>query len=199
MKILAFSDVHMNVDFLRQVVDEAETADVVVGAGDFATAGGSASAMIEILAQIEKPVVIVSGNHDNLLELTRLCSGVEHIHLLHGDGVNIDGVEFYGLGCEVPQMNELKWNEWLSEEAAVNMLQACPEKCVLLTHSPAYGHCDLQIYGKNEGSVAILDCVKAKQPKLHLCGHIHNQWGVSSLIGNTPTHNLGPSVNWFEV
>lgn len=199
MKILAFSDVHMNVDFLQQVIVQSTKADVIVAAGDFANEGGSALCIIEQLVKIERPVVIVSGNHDNLMELTKMCDEFEHIHLLHGSGVNIDGVAFYGLGCEVPRINEENWNEWLGEEAATHMLEDCPDGCVLVTHSPAYGYCDLQIYGANEGSKAILDCVKMKQPQLHLCGHIHNGWGVSSLIGDTPTHNLGPSVNWFEI
>ena len=199
MKILAFSDVHMNVDFASQVVAQSVTADVIVAAGDFANKGGSALAIIEQFVKIEKPVVIVAGNHDNLMELTKICDELAHVHLLHGNGVRIDGESFYGLGCEVPQLNQETWNEWLSEDAAAKMLEDCSNGSVLVTHSPAYGHCDLQIYGANEGSKAILDCVKAKQPKLHLCGHIHNAWGVSSHIGDTPTHNLGPSVNWFEI
>ncbi|PCI87823.1 MAG: serine/threonine protein phosphatase [Hyphomicrobiales bacterium] len=199
MKILAFSDIHMNADFMLEVIAQSAVADVIVAAGDFANKGGSSWHIIEPFTKIRKPVVVVSGNHDNLMELTKLCNEHEHIHLLHGGGVNIDGVDFYGLGCEVPQINQENWNEWLDEEAAARMLEGCPVGCVLVTHSPAYGHCDLQIYGANEGSKAIFDCVKMKQPQLHLCGHIHNGWGVSSFIGNTPTHNLGPSVNWFEI
>lgn len=199
MKILAFSDVHMNVDFMLQVVEQSAQADVIVAAGDFANKGGSSLRVIEQLAKIARPVMLVSGNHDNLLELTKMCDAYEHIHLLHGGGITVDGVDFYGLGCEVPQINQENWNEWLGEESAAHMLENCPNGCVLVTHSPAFGHCDLQIYGANEGSKAILDCVTNKQPKLHLCGHIHNAWGVSSRIGDTPTHNLGPSVNWFEI
>lgn len=199
MKILAFSDVHMNVNFMQQVVERSAGADIIVAAGDFANKGSSSLSIIEPLGKIEQTVVIVSGNHDNLLELTKICNEFEHIHLLHGSGVSIDGVAFYGLGCEVPRVNEENWNEWLDEEAAANMLAGCSVGGVLVTHSPAYGHCDLQIYGANEGSKAVLDCVKIKQPQLHLCGHIHNGWGASSLIGNTPTHNLGPSVNWFKI
>ncbi|MGL1922227.1 MAG: metallophosphoesterase family protein [Hyphomicrobiales bacterium] len=199
MKILAFSDAHSNESFLQQIVEQAEFADVVVGAGDFAVKGGSAAHMLKKLADISVPVMIVSGNHDNLFELMRLSENIENINLLHGNGLNIDGVEFYGLGCEVPQRNTENWNEWLSEPAATKMLIDSPKKCVLITHSPAMGHCDLQIYGANEGSDAVLACIENKQPVLHLCGHIHNAWGVSSKIGNTPTHNLGPSVNWFEI
>lgn len=199
MKILAFSDVHMNLGFVEQVIVRSTKADVIVAAGDFANKGGSALNVLNQLMKITQPVVVVSGNHDNLMELTKICGESKNIHLLHSSGINIDGVDFYGLGCEVPQINEENWNESLSEEAAAKMLKACPNNSVLVTHSPAYGHCDLQIYGVNEGSRAVLDCIKNKQPKLHLCGHIHNGWGVSSLIGNTPTHNLGPSVNWFVV
>lgn len=67
MKILAFSDVHMNVNFMQQVVERSAGADIIVAAGDFANKGSSSLSIIEPLGKIEQTVVIVSGNHDNLL------------------------------------------------------------------------------------------------------------------------------------
>ncbi|NRA88466.1 MAG: metallophosphoesterase, partial [Rhizobiales bacterium] len=119
--------------------------------------------MIGILSKINKPVLLVSGNHDNLMQIRKLCLQHEHLHLLHGDGIAIDGIDFFGLGCEVPKSNDNDWNEWLSEDAAAKMLKNMPNDCVLISHSPAYGKCDLQIYGAHEGSNAILDCVELKQ------------------------------------
>jgi Icc-related predicted phosphoesterase len=37
------------------------------------------------------------------------------------------------------------------------------------------------------------------QPKLLLCGHIHDGWGEEGTIGGTRVKNLGPTVNWFDV
>lgn len=58
---------------------------------------------------------------------------------------------------------------------------------------------DLQSNGEHQGSNAIRDAALRVQPKLLLCGHIHDAWGTSGHIGSTPVYNLGPTLNWFTV
>lgn len=69
---------------------------------------------------------------------------------------------------------------------------------ILVCHQPPYGILDKvtaeyapkQWKGKHAGSKAILDYIKKRQPKLVLCGHIHEQEGKKK-IGKTQVHNLG--------
>ena len=85
------------------------------------------------------------------------------------------------------------------ENDAKTMLVECPYRGVLVTHTPPFGFSDLQSDGSHEGSQAVLDSINEKQPVLHLCGHIHHSWGASSKKGDTLIHNLGPTLNWFEI
>ncbi len=199
MKILAFSDLHRDTLAAHQIVDAAKDADVVVGAGDFAIKGKGTTETLEVLRSCLVPVVIVPGNHDNIVELETFCKGWKNSHFLHGNGATISGIHFFGLGGEVPRRNEFDWNIWLSEEATATKLAHCPEGAVLVTHNPPWGVCDLQSDGTHEGSKSVLATIRDKNPALCLCGHIHHSWGASANEGFTTVRNLGPTVNWFEL
>ena len=89
--------------------------------------------------------------------------------------------------------------ESLSEDDAADMLQDCPAGGVLITHSPPLGYCDQQEDGTHEGSQVIRDIIKVKRPVLNLCGHIHEAWNTTAMIGQTQVFNLGPTAHWFEI
>ena len=85
---------------------------------------------------------------------------------------------FFGLGAGVP-VTPWDWSFDLTEEEAEAKLAACPEGAVLLSHSPPKGHVD-----KGLGSEAVLRAAEHKQPRLVLCGHIHELWGEHSQVGD---------------
>jgi Icc-related predicted phosphoesterase len=200
MRILAFSDLHRDAAAAREIVDASRDADVVVGAGDFATRGVGLCDTMDLLRAVTVPMVLVAGNHDDLDELRDACRINDTLHVLHGDGVTIAGISFFGLGFEIPAgMRDEPWNRRLGEEEAARLLLACPPGAVLVTHSPPFGSADIQRNGAHEGSRAIRDAVVSTKPRLHLCGHIHHAWGTSGIIGECGVHNLGPTVNRFVV
>lgn len=199
MKILAFSDLHRDLAATRTIVDASADADLLVGAGDFGTRGEGTTDTLAILRAVEVPIVLVSGNHDTFADLQGFCADWDACHLLHGEEVTINGVRFFGLGHEIPRRNSADWDAFLSEDEAARLLAPCPQGGVLVTHSPPLGTADTQKDGSSQGSGAVLAAIEAKQPAQHLCGHIHFSWGRTGMIGRTPVHNLGPTLNWFEV
>lgn len=199
LKILAFSDLHRDVEATRTIVAASTKADVLVGAGDFATCGHGAAEIIQILRTANTPTILVSGNHDNSNELRKLCSSWPQGYLLNAQPVTLANITFFGLGGEIPQRNNAEWNEAVSEEEASKALAICPDNAILITHMPPFGHADLQRDGTHDGSKSITAAIEKKQPVLHFCGHIHSAWGMSGKIGTTSIHNLGPTVNWFEL
>mgnify|MGYP000105800716 FL=1 len=203
MRILAFSDLHCDVAAAEAIVAAALGADVLVGCGDFATRGRGGAAVLEVLKLSPVPVLLVHGNHDDPQALRAFCAGWEQGHLLHGGGVTLGGVRFFGLGGEVPCRNSEPWNASESEARAAELLQGFTwgqgEQAVLLTHTPPLGVADLQRDGSHEGSSAIRDAIAASQPQLCLCGHIHNAWGLTGRIGRTEVRNLGPGLNWITL
>jgi len=197
MRILAFSDLHRNRDAAQAIVDASREADVVVGAGDFATEGVGLRDTIDLLRAVAVPTVLVAGNHDDLDELRDACRGGVAVHVLHGEAATVEGIPFFGLGFEIPGTREEPWNQRMSELEATELLLACPQGAILVTHSPPLGVADVQTNGIHQGSRSIGDAVFSTKARLHLCGHIHHAWGTSGTIGECRVHNLGPRVNWF--
>jgi Icc-related predicted phosphoesterase len=198
VKLLAFSDLHRDLDQAARLVEMAGEADVVIGAGDFASIHEGLEETIAALARIEKPTVLVPGNNETAEALREAAGGWAAATVLHGEGTTIDGVEFFGLGAGVPT-TPWEWSFDLEDEEATGMLAECPEGAVLVLHSPPRGHCDSAGDGGHFGSPALLRAIEEKRPRLAVCGHIHESWGCESQIGPTPVRNLGPRGAWLEV
>jgi uncharacterized protein len=198
VRILAFSDLHRDLGQAAELATMAAQADVVVGAGDFASVHEGLEEAIGALAVIETPTVLVPGNNETDEALREAAAGWRAATVLHGEGATIAGAEFYGLGAGVP-VTPWDWSFDLDEEAAGGMLAACPAGAILVLHSPPRGHCDTGGGGNHFGSEALLRAIEEKRPQLAVCGHIHESWGCESRIGETPLRNLGPKGAWIEV
>jgi Icc-related predicted phosphoesterase len=198
VRILAFSDVHQDLDQAARLVEMSAGADVVGGAGDFASIHRGLAEMIDALRPIERPTVLVPGNNETEAELREACDGWTSATILHGEGTQIDGQDFFGLGAGVP-VTPWDWSFDLDEDEAAEMLSDLPTEAVLVVHSPPKGHVDRDGSGQRLGSTAILGAIEAKRPRLAVCGHIHDSWGERSTVGETEVVNLGPAGTMLEV
>ena len=198
MRLLAFSDLHRDLAQAAALVEMSADADLVVGAGDFATVHEGLEETIGALAPIETPTILVTGNNERLDDLRGAARGWPAATVLHGEGKTVDGVEFFGLGGGIPP-TPWDWSYDVAEEEAAALLAPAPDGCVLVLHSPPYGHCDGGDPDTHFGSPALLAAVVEKRPRLVVFGHIHEAWGCVSEVGGTPLRNLGPSGTWIEV
>jgi Icc-related predicted phosphoesterase len=198
MKLLAFSDLHRDLDGAAQLVERSSEADVVIGAGDFASVHEGLEETIGALAAVETPTILIPGNNETDEALRAAAADWAAATVLHGEGTSIDGVDFWGLGAGVP-ITPWDWSFDLDEGEAESMLADAPEGCVLVVHSPPKGHADVSGAGDHLGSEAVLGAIEAKRPVLAVCGHIHESWGSESQLGPTRIHNLGPAGTLLEV
>ena len=198
MKLLAFSDLHRDIGRAEKLVRMAEKADVVIGAGDFASVHEGLEETIDVLAAIDAPTVLVPGNNETDEALREATAGWKAATVLHGGATTIGGVEFFGLGAGIP-VTPWDWSFDVDEENAAVMLTLCPDGAVLVLHSPPFEHCDSNGAGDHFGSRTLLRTIEGHSPRLVVCGHIHESWGCESRIGDTPIRNLGPKGTWLEV
>jgi Icc-related predicted phosphoesterase len=198
VRILAFSDLHCDLGRARSLVERSAEADVVIGAGDFASVHEGLDETIGALAGIETPTVLVPGNNETAEALRDSASACSAATVQHGESTEIDGVTFFGLGAGIP-ITPWDWSFDLSDEEATEALELCPEGAVLVLHSPPRGHCDVAGSGQNLGSQALADAIERLAPPLAVCGHIHESWGARSQIGESEIANLGPDGATFDV
>ena len=196
MKLLLFSDLHCDTTAARSLVKRAASVDVLIGAGDFGKVRRDVGVCIDMLRTIDKPAVLVAGNNESTEELVEACKNWPHAHVLHGAGVAVGGIEFFGIGGGIPVTPFGAWSYDFTEEQAQELLQNCPARCVLVSHSPPKGAVD-RAGGQSLGSVAVRDAVERLQPLLAVCGHIHSCAGQQDKIGSTPVINAGPKgIEW---
>ncbi len=196
MKLLAFSDIHRDLDACAAIVAAAEEADMVIGAGDFASGHQGLAEVMRALEPVAAKAVYVPGNNETLEALR----GATSARVLHGEAFEVGGKTIYGIGCAVPPLPPLSWQSYdLTEEAAEALLATLERADILITHSPPKGVADDLAGRGSMGSRAVRGAVERVQPALVLCGHIHDCWGRSGRIGRSSVHNLGPTVNWFEL
>jgi uncharacterized protein len=199
VRILAFSDLHCDLETAASLVARSRDADVVVGAGDYANEHHGLGPTIEALAAIEKPTILIPGNNETEDELRAAVDAAGwDATVLHGAGAEIEGTTFFGLGAGIPT-TPWGWSFDLTEEEAAERLASCPDGAVLVVHSPPKDHCDSSSQGLHLGSSAILDAIERTGPALAVCGHIHESWGERSAVGPTEIANLGPPGAEFEV
>ena len=198
MRVLAFSDLHRDLGRAASLVERSAEADVVVGAGDFASVHEGLEETIGALAGIETPTVLVPGNNETADALRVAASGWDAATVLHGESADIEGKTFFGLGAGIP-VTPWDWSFDLSDDEAADALEDCPEGAVLVLHSPPRGHCDVSGAGESLGSQALADAIERIRPPLAVCGHIHESWGARSQLGSTEIANLGPDGATFEV
>ena len=174
-------------------MERAGDVDVVIGAGDFASVHRRLEETLDVLAAISTPTVLVPGNNETEDALRAAAGDWGAATVLHGGGVELGGVPFYGLGGGVP-VTPWDWSFDLTEDEARAKLAGCPAGCVLVSHSPPKGHVDGGL-----GSRAVLEAVSSARPRLVVCGHIHEAWGQESLVDGTRVLNLGPSGTVIEL
>ena len=198
MRLLAFSDLHRDLDQAACLVELSADADLVIGAGDFASVHEGLEQTIAALTPIETPTLLVAGNNETDEALRLACGSWAAATVLHGESARIEGIEFFGLGAGIP-VTPWDWSFDLSEGEAEAMLGGVPEDGVLVLHSPPAGHVDSSSSGDHLGSTAIREAIEVKRPRLAVCGHIHESWGAESTLGPTRIANQGPAGTWFEL
>ena len=75
MRILAFSDLHCDLEQAARLTELSADADVVIGAGDFASVHQGLEETIDALSGSTTPTVLVPGNNETEIALREAAAG----------------------------------------------------------------------------------------------------------------------------
>jgi len=169
MKIVAISDTHNE----HARIDLPE-GDMIIHAGDSCT-GGTAREFYNFYKWFKsldyKYKIFVAGNHDGYL-WDQDPPPAEGVYYLRDNFVVIEGLKIYG-----SPWTSVYGDWWFMKEdyELTRYWNGIPHDTdILVTHSPIYG-----INDYNLGSNSLADRVKHVDLKLHVCGHIHEGYGVT--------------------
>lgn len=178
MRILAAADLHGSQYRLNLVLKNVKTytPDLVVLCGDI-TQFGPAEVATNFIRQIPVQTLAVPGNIDSF-DVDSGISAARHAINLHMRCVVMHGVPFVGLGRELPA--SLSMVEITNGAVKQPLKDILTKESVLVTHVPAYKLQDRIFVGSHGGSKALRRLIDSCSPRLVLCGHIHEDPGVSS-------------------
>ncbi|MCB2109766.1 MAG: metallophosphoesterase family protein [Defluviimonas sp.] len=195
MRVLAFSDLHLDIAARDRILAAAGNADLIVGAGDFASRREGLESFVAPFGALAGKAVFVAGNNETVDELRAATP----VRVLHGETISMGGLRIAGLGAAVPPLPPLPWASFdLTEEMATRLLDGIETADILISHSPPKGVCDRHARIGPIGSDAVLAAARRLEPRYLLCGHVHDDWGARGMIGETEVMNLGPRPTWIE-
>ena len=127
-----------------------------------------------------KHTLLIAGNHDWCFEYCKEAAthSLKHITYLQDEGIEIDGVKFYGSPHQ-PWFYDWAFNLPRKGAKLEYYWGLIPEDTdVLITHGPPYGILD-HPFGRQDsvGCELLLERVKKVCPRVHCFGHIHGSYG----------------------
>ena len=191
MKILVLSDIHGRIAAIEKAISLIHNKGIglAIITGDLTNFGEKKQAA-EVLGMFKgMQVLAVPGNCDS----TQVLEAMEEKNAsLHGKARKIGRWTFAGFGGGIAgEPGVYLHTEEQIEKALEKLLTQKKEKTVLVTHVPPKGTgLDLTQRGMHVGSSAVRKAIEKNQPRLHLCGHIHEAFGEEK-IGKTTSINIG--------
>ena len=201
MKIIAIGCIHNDIEKVPRLLDEIKEKfepDVIVSVGDVLDAEfpkgikplDVGKIFINELRSYFERILVTPGTWDkDLINYYKR----EKI-LVHGNGIKIGDVGFYGFGgAQTPfntpyEPDEKEIYEGL--KSAYEDVKNCKYK-IQLTHAPPkHTRVDMIFNGEHVGSKAVREFIEEKQPEVAICAHIHEGRGID-LIGKTKILNVG--------
>lgn len=178
LKVVAISDTHS-----KHHMFEIPDADALVHAGDM-TRTGKLREVAEFNAWLgtlpHRHKLVIAGNHDFAFEREPgvAQAALTNATYLQDSGVTIDGVRFWGSPWQ-PRFFDWAFNLDRGPQIREKWELIPPGTDVLITHGPVKGHGDLTFARIQAGCEELADIVTQLRIPFHVCGHIHEGYGIS--------------------
>jgi len=178
MKIICISDSHSQHQDLI-----LPSGDILLHAGDISTKGKEheVDAFLQwFTVQPHQYKIFIAGNHDFYFETT-LSKTIEdkipeNIIYLNDSGCTIAGLHIWGSPVQ-PTFFDWAFNRDRGEDIQKHWNLIPHNTDILITHGPPYGILDKTIRNQHVGCEALINTVRDVVPKLHVFGHIHEDYG----------------------
>lgn len=122
--------------------------------------------------------VFICGNHDEALLHGSVNGLSKNCHFLNFTTVVIEGIKI----CGIPFFVERQGHD----EPTAELASICEKDIdIMVSHQPPYRILDYSEHYGNFGSRSLLRKVKELNPKYHIFGHMHEDYGIKEEGGTT--------------
>jgi len=193
MKILAFSDIHGDINYLKEVYIKfkKENPDIVVFSGDLFEFYRSSKKIKENLEKFDKKILLIHGNHESSDMIDKICS--KNIINIHKKIFEFNNIKFFGYGGGGFDITDKKL-ELLTEKIKQKL-----NNWVFVTHQPPFNTNLDRIFDRHVGSKSIRKVIENLNPLLNICGHLHENFNLKDIIKRTKIVNPGPSGSVINI
>ncbi len=179
MKIVAISDTHSRHHKLA-----LPAGDMIIHAGDVSMRGLKIEieAFLTWFASLDyKYKIFIAGNHDFIFENqdnATISAMMPHdIIYLNDAAVEIEGLKIWGSPI-TPWFHNWAFNRHRGPDIKKHWDLIPQDTDILITHGPVHGTHDRTSSGYLVGCEDLYEVVQKIKPKLHICGHIHEAYGM---------------------
>ncbi|MBW3021156.1 metallophosphoesterase family protein [Candidatus Woesearchaeota archaeon] len=186
MKILAFTDLHENMEFFKELERKSKKADIVICAGDFTIFNHGCKKMVKTIASLKKPTYLIHGNHENMSQVEEECKLYDNIRFIHKKVFRVNGINIFGYGGGGFSYIDRDFENFIEKHKIL-----LTKKNILVTHQPPYNTIvDEIVEDEHAGSKSIKKYLN--HFNLAISGHLHETFNKQEVI-NKKTLVINPS------
>jgi len=190
INVLFFADLHGKETYFNSVKNKSKKADIIVCAGDFTVMERNMSEIMTNLNELNKPVLVIHGNHEDPDAVKELCSLHNNLIFLHKGMHVVDNVVFMGYGGDGFSREDKTFEKVAKKFFGPNSRDK--RRKILITHGPPYGTEIDKIGGSHKGNESYRKFIDEEKPHIVVAGHLHETAGKHQRIGHTLILNPGP-------
>ena len=189
MKFLTFTDLHESQEGLKALLKRAGESDIdfIVCAGDISHFGQGLRTVLKAFSKLEKPFYVVPGNHEEGRGFEEVVQEFPHCVSLDRKAAQIGDYIFLGYGgggfatfdSDFRKIGRLWYGKFKEQ------------KTVLLTHQPPFGTKLDLLVDRHVGNQDFHNFIMRMNPKLVICGHLHETVGQIDTLNGTKLINPG--------
>ncbi|MBW2998143.1 metallophosphoesterase [Candidatus Woesearchaeota archaeon] len=186
MKLLAFTDLHEDMESFKVLEKKSKRADIIICAGDFTIFNHALKKIMKKIASLEKPVYLIHGNHESESEVKDECKLYKNIRFIHKKVFRVNGINIFGYGGGGFSYTDKEFEDFINRNKIL-----LTKKNILVTHQPPYKtKVDEIITNEHAGSKSIKKYLKYFN--LSISGHLHETFNKQEIL-NKKTLVVNPS------
>lgn len=200
MKILAFGDIHGDIDQAKRLAKRAkkENVDLVVLCGDITMAERSTKELIGPFVKRKKKVILIPGNHESFATADFLAELYGATNL-HGYSIKAGNVALFGCGGANIGLHQISEKEIYDVLGKGFKRIRDTKKKIMITHVHPSGTLMEKFSEIFPGSKGVRRAVDKFKPDILLCSHVHEAEGLEEKIGKTKVVNVGRKGKIIEI